>query len=224
MNIGAELFSFYFCLAMNIFAGAVLALALFFIHWRALFHNTRLQHIIGLSAVSLLGVWMIRAGISDGLGIHFYLITALHLLLGWQIAIWVAAFAMLGTIAAGAESFAGFGINMLVSVITPLLTNYLVWSWHDRSTMTNPFSFIFLVAGLGAAASVFTGGLMMTTILVGNDIYSLDTVIDQFWIYLPLIALPEATINGLIITMLIVFYPEWVRLFNTERYFDKRLR
>lgn len=224
MNIGAELFSAYFCLAMNALAGAVLVLALFFIHWRQLFNNALMQHVIGLSMVSLMGVWLIRAGISDGLGIHFYLITALHLLLGWQIAIWVAAFAMLGTIAAGAESFAGFGINMLVSVITPLLTNYCIWRWHDRSNMNNPFSFIFLVAALGAAASVLTGGLVMTLILVGNGIYPLDKVIEQFWIYLPLIALPEATINGLITTVLIVFCPEWVRLFDQKRYFGEHFR
>ena len=219
MNISPDLFDFNFTLYANILAILILCLACFFIDWRQLANNQLLQHIIGFSAVALLLVWLIRAGISDGLGIHFYLITALHLMLGWQLAIWVACFAMLGTIASGMETFAGFGINMLVSVVTPLLTNYTIWKLHDRSSLHNPFSFIFLVACLGAACSVITGGLVMTAILVLEDVYALETVIEQFWVFVPLIALPEATINGLIITGLIVFFPEWVRLFDQNRYF-----
>lgn len=224
MNISAELFSSEFSLLLNIFACAILLLALFFINWKQLFSTPSIQHVVGFCSIALLCVWLIRAGISEGLGIHFFLITAVHLLLGWQLAVWTAAFAMLGTIAAGAESFSGFGINMLVSVITPLLTNYCVWKLHDRSSLNNPFSFIFLVACLGAACSVVTGGLAMSLILLGNEIYPLDTIVNQFWIYVPLIALPEATINGLIITVLIVYVPEWVRLFDTKRYYGDRFR
>lgn len=222
MNISPGLFSSDFTFLANLLSIAVLVLALFFIHWRALFDDTRIQHVLGLCSVSLMAGWMIRAGISDGLGIHFYLITALHLLLGWQLAIWVACAAMIGTIFAGVETWDGFGINMLVAVITPLLTNYVIWKLHDMSSNHNPFSFIFLVACLGAACSVVTGGLMMTAMLVSQEVYALKTVIEQFWIYLPLIALPEATINGLIITVLIVYHPEWVRLFDQKRYFGDR--
>jgi len=224
MNISAGLFSELFLVAANIFVGAILILALFFVHWQQLLNNQRIQHLLGLCATSLFFGWMIRAGISDGLGIHFYLITAVHLLLGWQLAIWVACFAMLGTVLIGLESFSGFGVNMIVSVITPLLTNYVIWKLHDRSQMTNPFSFIFLVACLGAASSVFTGGLVMTALLAGAQVYPLETIVNEFWIYLPLIALPEATINGLIITVLIVYYPEWVRLFDEKRYYGERFR
>ena len=224
MNISAGLFSGQLTIAFNCAAIAILALALRFVRWQILLSNAKLQHVFGFSFIVLMGIWLIRAGITDGLGIHFYLITALHLLLGWELAIWVAAFAMLGTIAAGAESLSGFGINMIVSVVTPLLTNYVVWKLHDRSNFNNPFSFIFLVACLGAALSVVSGGLVMTALLVLSGTYSLELTIEQFWVFVPLIALPEATINGLIITVLIVFAPEWVRLFDQKRYYGDRFR
>lgn len=209
---------------INALVAAILLLALAFINWKQLLSNACIQHVVGFCSITLLCVWLLRAGISEGLGIHFFLITTVHLLLGWQLAIWAAAFAMLGTIAAGAESLSGFGINMLVSVITPLLTNYCVWNLHDRSRQNNPFSFIFLVAFLGAACSVITGGIVMSVILIWSDIYALSTIINQFWIYAPLIALPEATINGLITTVLIVYVPEWVRLFDEKRYYGDRFR
>ena len=221
MNISADLFSNGFIWFTNILAFAALALAVFFIHWKAILHDTRVQHVIGFCTVALMFIWSLRAGISDGLGIHFFLITVVHLLMGWQLAIWVAALAISGTIGLGLESPEGFGINMLVSVLIPLLTNYCVWLAHDRSKSTHPFSFIFLVAFLGGAASVITSGLMMTLILWSQSIYSFEQITNEFWVFIPLIAAPEATINGMLISILIFNHPEWVRLFDQNRYLSK---
>lgn len=221
MNISADLFSGGFIWFANILAFAALVLALFFIHWRAIIEDSRVQHVIGFCTIVLMIAWSLRAGISDGLGIHFFLITAVHLLMGWQLAIWVAALAITGTIILGMESPEGFGINMLVSVIVPLLTNYCIWRLHDRSNATHPFSFIFLVAFLGGAVSVITSGLVMTMMLWIQGIYSIEQISNEFWVFMPLIAFPEATINGMIISILIFNHPAWVRLFDQNRYLGK---
>ena len=221
MNISADLFSDGFIWFANALAIAALVLALFFIHWRAIAEDSRVQHVIGFCTMVLMIAWSLRAGISDGLGIHFFLVTAVHLLMGWQLAIWVAALAIGGTVVLGLESIEGFGINMLVSVIVPLLTNYCIWLAHDRSKATHPFSFIFLVAFLGGAISVIASGMVMTTILWTQDIYSFEQIANEFWVFIPLIAFPEATINGMLISILIFNHPEWVRLFDQARYLGK---
>lgn len=221
MNISADLFSSGLIWFTNALAISALILALFFIHWRAIIEDSRVQHIIGFCTIALMIAWPLRAGISDGLGIHFFLITAVHLLMGWQLAIWVAALAIIGTIILGQESPEGFGINMLVSVIVPLLTNYTVWRLHDRSNATHPFSFIFLVAFLGGAISVIASGLVMTLMLWTLGVYSFEQIANEFWVFIPLIAFPEATINGMIISILIFNHPQWVRLFDQNRYFGK---
>jgi uncharacterized membrane protein len=218
VNISADLFGDTFIWWSNLLVASVLILSLFFIHWKAIVSDSRIQHVLGFCSVSLMVAWSIRAGISDGLGIHFFLITAIHLLLGWQLAIWVACFALSGTILMGLESVEGFGINMLVSVIVPLLSNYIVWKVHDRSKATHPFSFVFLVAFLGGAMSVISSGLVMSTVLWVQNIYSLERIINEFWVFIPLIAAPEATINGMIISFLVFNHPEWVRLFDRKRY------
>lgn len=221
MNISADLFGSGFIWLANGLAIAALVLALFFIHWRAIIEDARVQHVIGFCTVILMIAWSLRAGISDGLGIHFFLITAVHLLMGWQLAIWVAALAIIGTIVLGLESLEGFGVNMLVSVIVPLLTNYTVWRIHDRSSATHPFSFIFLVAFLGGAVSVLASGAVMSILLWSQGIYSFEQISNEFWVFIPLIAAPEATINGMIISILIFNHPEWVRLFDQDRYLGK---
>ena len=221
MNISADLFSSGLIWFTNALAISALILALFFIHWHAIVEDSRIQHIIGFCTIALMIAWSLRAGISDGLGIHFFLITAVHLLMGWQLAIWVAALAIIGTIILGQESPEGFGINMLVSVIVPLLTNYTIWRLHDRSKATHPFSFVFLVAFLGGAISVIASGLVMTLMLWTLGVYSFEQIANEFWVFIPLIAFPEATINGMIISILIFNHPQWVRLFDQNRYFGK---
>lgn len=222
MNISPDLFSSAFIWFANIVVFAALVLSLFFIHWSALRQDTRIQHILGLCTVVLMVIWSIRAGISDGLGIHLFLITALHLLMGWQLAIWVACFAITGTILVGLESAEGFGVNMLVSVLIPLISNYCVWLAHHKSNAMHPFSFVFLVAFLGGALSVFASGIAMTAIVLIEGIYSFEQVVNEFWIFIPLIAFPEAFINGMLISILIFNHPEWVRLFDQQRYFGTR--
>ena len=58
----------------------------------------------------------------------------------------------------------------------------------------------------------------MSAVMLMMDVYTFDRLVHEFWQYAPLIAFPEATINGIIITVLVVYYPEWVRLFDPAYY------
>ena len=43
-----------------------------------------------------------------------------------------------------------------------------------------------------------------------DGIYSWDTVIDNYMLLIPLILFPEGFINGVTMTLLVVYKPEWV--------------
>lgn len=219
MNLSADLFSPAWYLTFNALFGLTLLLSLFFIHWQHLFNDTSLQHRLGLALIAVIFIWSIRAGISEGLGIHFFLITSIHLIFGWQLAIWVIAIALLGMVLIGKEVWQGIGINAFVSAIIPMLCTYTVWRVQEAKKLYNPFAFIFLVCCLGAVLSIIASGILLTWLLWAAEIYSLDEIYQQFWIYVPLIALPEATINGIIITGLIVYRPHWVKFFDPDKYY-----
>lgn len=219
MNLSANLFSPAWYITFNILFGLVLLLSLFFIHWQELANNKGLQHRLGMALIAVICIWSLRAGVSEGLGIHFFLITAIHLIFGWQLAIWVVALALLGMVWIGKEAWQGIGINAFVSAVVPILCTYTVWRIQQIKQIFNPFAFIFLVCCLGAALSIIASGLLMTWLLWAAGAYSLEEIYHQFWIYAPLIALPEATINGIIITGMIVYRPHWVRLFDQDKYY-----
>ena len=219
MNLSAGLFSANWYISFNVLFGALLLLSFYFINWSNLYADKGLQHRLGFALVAVITIWSVRAGVSEGLGIHFFLITAVHLIFGWQLAIWVVAFALLGMALSGKEVWQGVGINAFVSAIVPMLCTYALWRIHIAKKMYNPFAFIFLVCFAGAILSVIASGLFMTWLLWAANIYELSFIVDEFWIYVPLIALPEATINGIIVTGMIVFRPQWVKFFDQDKYY-----
>ena len=220
VNITADLFPpiWYWC--FDIAFVLLLILATGFMDWKELKADKELQHRFGASLVILVLIWSMRAGVSTGLGIHFFLVTTLHLVFGWQIALYSVALAMFGMVWIGCESWQGIGINGFVSGVVPILCTYILWKIQKRSRLNSPFAFVFLVAFLGAIISVIVSGLLMTVIFLGARVYSFDHIVSQFWIYVPLIALPEAVLNGMFITGLIVYKPDWVKLFDQKKYFN----
>ncbi|WP_315982595.1 hypothetical protein [Aliamphritea spongicola] len=40
--------------------------------------------------------------------------------------------------------------------------------------------------------------------------------------YLPLIMFPEGLLNGIIMTAMMVFHPDWIRTFDAKAYIDEQ--
>jgi uncharacterized membrane protein len=219
MNLTADLFSASWYWTFNGLFLLALLVAWWRLDWKVFQADSQLQHRFGFALVILVLIWSMRAGVSTGLGIHFFLVTTLHLVFGWQLAISAVFFSLLGMVWIGRESWQGIGINGWVSGMVPIICTWFLWRVQHWMRWYNPFAFIFIVAFLGAAISVVASGLLMTLIFVGAGVYPLAEVVDQFWIFVPLIALPEAVINGIFVSGLVVFKPEWVKLFD-RRYLD----
>ncbi len=222
MNLTAELFPTGWYLLFNLIYLVTLGYALRTAPWALLKEDTGLQHRLGFSLVLLVLIWSLRAGVDQGLGIHFFMVTALHLVFGWRLALLVVTLGQLGMVVVGQEAWQGVGLNAVTSGLAPILTTWLVWQWQERKQLYNPFVFIFLVAFGGAILSVLVSGLVMTAAFTWSGVYSLAEVKESFWLFVPLIALPEGVLNGMIIAGLVVFKPEWVALFDEDKYYPKR--
>lgn len=186
--------------------------------WRDLFQNNALQHRVGFAIVVLVVMWSMRAGVTDGLGIHFYLITCFHLMFGWRLSVLLVALVQLGMIIIGNEAWTAFGINGLTAGIIPIIATYIAWRFVEHRQWYNPFAYIFGVAFAGSAFAVVCSGIFMTLVFLLLGIYSLELIVYEYWAFVPLVALPEAILNGMAIAALIVFKPEWVAMYDEEKY------
>ena len=65
-----------------------------------------------------------------------------------------------------------------------------------------------------------TGGTGLALTLIAADLHTVEKVIDEYWRLLPLIMLPEALLNSILMAGMLVYFPDWVRTFDGRRYLD----
>ncbi|PIE25002.1 MAG: hypothetical protein CSA60_02430 [Neptuniibacter caesariensis] len=203
----------YFCALVAAFKSAP---------WGVINQNRILQHMLLGATVLLMLLWSMRAGVSPGLGIHFLGMTVMTLVFGWDLAILAATLALVGMAAIGKESWDGLFVNGVCSVLLPVATTYLIYWYVEKRLLKNFFVFLFVCGFIGAGISTAMSGLATSSILILDGVYDLDKIIHEYIRYLPLIMFPEGLLNGIFLTGLMVFHPDWVRTFDAQRYIDEQ--
>jgi uncharacterized membrane protein len=200
-------------LAAHMLWAASTVVALMRVPYRVL-NRGRVQHLILGSIVGLIGAWHLHAGIMPGLDFHFLIMTTVTLLLGWALAMVVGSLAALAMVLVGAWSGQVLALEILASVLVPVLTTSLLLKVSLDFWPTQPFAYIFCGAffggALAAAGSVFTRVVMLAL----SGVYALPTMTSEYLPFLPLYAFPEAILNGMLITVLVVYQPTWLRTYR----------
>lgn len=189
--------------------------------FQELLSNRFRQHLIFGSAASLFFLWLFRTGIPDSPTVHFLWLTALCLTLGYRHAIIASGLTFLGMIIVGYEPLNMWGVKGLLGVAIPVGLTYLIYNFSFHKLYRHFFMYIFVCA-------FFTGALMISVkMLLLSGYYHLDGIYDDGVIYdnyimlIPLMLFSEAMLNGITMTMLVVYKPQWVYTFYDKFYFDE---
>ena len=182
--------------------------------WHLIFSDPSRQHLLMGATVTICLLWIVRMEVVTGIHIHYLGLTGLTILLGWKFAILVSVLALFLLSLFGVESLWAAPLNLWVSIVLPITFSYLwlrsIWAWIHKQ----PFLFIFIGAFFNSAFAAALSMLVMANILVGMGFYSWVGVFEEVLAFSPMILLPEAIINGMFVSCLIVFKPEWVRLYH----------
>ena len=147
-------------------------------------------------------------------------LTALALTLGLRWSIIAATLALLGVTALGYEQWQMLGINGLLGIVIPIGITHLIYNLSFHRLPRNLFLYIFV-------CGFFPGALMIALkmFLLGGY-YTLDgtydwiTVKDNFLVLIPLMLFPEGMLNGMTMTLLVIYKPHWVYTFHDKFYID----
>ena len=201
----------------NTFYALVLLWAVIRTPWIELFSDSRKQHLLCGTVLAIFLLWLVRRDFGSGLSVHFLGMAATTLLLNAPLAILAASFAQLALCLTGHSQLIAFGVNGLLQIVIPVLITQLCANAVERRKPENLFVFIFCAgffpAALGVAACV-----LASTGILWLDGYAMPPWLSDFAPYLWLIMFPEAFINGMLISGLVVFKPEWLETFNRTRY------
>lgn len=188
--------------------------------WSMLASSANLNTFLGATVI-LLGLWLIKAGIKPGLNLHLLGATALTLMFRPWFAILALAL-VIGGLTVHSGQYAAYPANLLLMGVLPVAVSWNIYRFVDRKLPNHFFIYIFLNGFFGAALAILSVGLASTAYatLAGN--YMIDYLLENYLPYYFLMAWAEAFATGMIMTVLVVYRPEWVSTFDDRRYLDSK--
>lgn len=190
--------------------------------WHEFVANKKRQHLVFGSAVALFVLWLFRAGIYDGLSVHFLWLVALTLTVGFRYGILVGTFALLGVTLLGKENISMLGVNGLLGVVVPVACSYLIYMMSFHKLPRHLFVYIFVCAFFPGALVIALKMALIGSYYAIDGIHTWDVVKDNYLVLIPLLLFPEGMLNGMTITLLVIYKPDWIYTFHDKFYIENK--
>nr|WP_245399653.1 energy-coupling factor ABC transporter permease [Atopomonas sediminilitoris] len=185
--------------------------------WIELMSDSRRQHLLFGCVFALVLLWLVRRDFAPGLAFHFIGLTVVTLLLDWPLALLAGFAGQCALCALGRMEWAALGFNAVLWLALPVLIAQGCALWVERRQPRNLFVYIFLCGFFPAALTALAVALLGLWLLQWGGL-ALPYWLQDYAGYLWLVMFPEAFINGMLVSALVIFKPEWLETFNRSRY------
>lgn len=188
--------------------------------WRRLLDNSLSHGFLG-TCVLLLVLWHIATRQFPGLNYHYLGATLLTLMFRWQLAFVGMNLVLLGMYFSGEGQWQTLPINALTMGLIPILIAYGLYRLVEWKLPNHLFVYLFVNAFFGAALTIAAAVTISALLLIAAGVYHLDYLLKDYFPFLPLMMFPESFITGMLTTLAVVFYPQWVLTFDDAKYLNK---
>lgn len=193
------------------------ALCAFTAPWGRLRDPERLNVWLGM-VVLLTLIWSLKAGVKPGLVLHLLGATVFTLSFGPALAFVGLSLVMLGVaLNEGAGAFA-YAINALLLGGLGVLFSQGLFRLFSWIFPRHFFVYIFVNAFLGSALTIVGVGFGICALLALAGAYAWDYLIEEYFLYFLLLGFSEAWLSGTVMTLFVVYRPNWVLTFDDTRY------
>ena len=208
-------------MAANWLYWPLLLYALYRAPWRIIRQNDS-SNILFAACAAIFLLWQLRINVAEGLSVHLLGMTVLTLMFRWQVALIANALVLAGITLFNQLDVQAFAINGLLSGALPIAISYLIWRLNEWYLPANYFVYIFIAAFLAAAVSMIVTGYVSYQLLSSalNQLSS-QTLDEYLLIFVPLMY-PEAFLTGAVISIFVIYKPQWISTFDDRRYLGRR--
>jgi uncharacterized membrane protein len=189
--------------------------------WRRLAEDAGSHLFLG-ACVATLAAWSIHPEALQGLDFHLLGATVFTLMLGPQLAILGLSVVMVALARMRGVPLESLPISIVLLAVLPVALSVTVLRVAERVLPRNLFVYLFVAAFLGSAAAMVTSGSTSVGLLATYGAPGTAAMAQQFLPYCFLLGFAEATLTGMIMTLLVVYQPAWVSTFCDERYLARR--
>jgi len=206
----------------DVAAVAAFGLAALSAPWRVWLDDRERQWVWLLGLAVLLGVWSMKAGITPGLSLRFLLVTALTLMHGWQLAVIGSALVLAVLCITGEAAWSSFGANLLCMAVVPAFFTAWFHEFVHSRLPHNYFIYFFVTVFVGSALAFNLAGLARLALLAASGTVEAAHVGPEYFAVLPFMSFGEATVNGMVMAMAVVYRPQWVMSFDDRLYLRRK--
>lgn len=186
-------------------------------HWARLKDSALSNLWLGMTVV-LVFLWSMKAGIKPGLTLHLLGATAFTLCFGPYLAFIGLSLVLAGVLVNSGGDWTSFALNSLLAAGVGIAVSWRVFGLAERWLPKNLFVYLFVNGFFGAALSVMAVGVCASLILALGNAYSPEYLLGEYLPYFLLLGFSEAWLSGMVMTLLVVYRPEWVATFDGSRY------
>ena len=175
-------------------------------------------HVLFGGVLGLALLWTLKATIGSGFTFHLLGVSLLTLLAGPQLALVGAALAVAIVTALRDGLWANYALNALAMGVIPVLVTMAALRVAERRLPPNFFVYIFVVAFFGSGLAMFVAGVVASAAVVVGGGQPAAVVFEEYLPFFIYLAFGEATVTGMLVTLLVVYRPAWVSTFDDARY------
>ena len=214
MNLFAENLTLPFIVAGWLLFLGVLFWALKTAPWHKVNGDKGAQHVLLAAVVVVFFTWQLSASLGGGLTFHFLLMTILTLMFSPQFALIGMALSLVGVTFESELGWLSFGLNAVIMGVLPIMITALMLSLSQRFLENNFFVYVFFNAFLAAAIGVVLSLSLGAWVLWVSEVHTLEVLKQTFIPFIPLMAMPEGFVNGMLMAALVLLKPQWVSSFH----------
>ena len=230
MNVNPQFFNSFWIMAGALLYGWVLLKAVRAAQWLRL-RNPADVNVLLNTIVSVFLIWLMNTGFQDSESLviptlHLLGATLMTMMFGWAFAVLAMSVVLIAFTIMNAplvsDSLYTLPWNALATCVLPVLVSYQLFRIVDQRLPNNFFIYIFVCTFFGAALAMASVILATTGIHYLSGAYSLGKLSYAYIPYGLILMLPEAFITGMLMSVFVVYHPEWVSTFDDRRYLRKR--
>ena len=197
------------------------ARSLFRAPWSLLKESERLNVWLGMIVLLTL-IWSLKAGVKPGLSLHLLGATVFTLSFGPHLAFIGLSLVLFGISLNGEAGYLAFGLNALLMAGVGVLLSQAIYRSVFRLLPRHFFVYIFANGFFGAALTVFGVGLVAAVVLAIAGAYEWNYLASEYLPYFLLIGFSEAWLSGMLMTLFVIYRPNWVATFDDSSYLTNK--
>ena len=211
---------------VNYFLLVIVSVILLFIAsrvpWQRLIEQKRL-HIWILTIFFLSLIWNLRASLDSGVNIHLLGTTLMALMFGWRLGVLAMSLVCIAACLWGNISLDNLGMAIIINAFFSITVCYFIFLLVEACLPRNVYIYLFVSSFFGAALTFILTGSLSALVLGFFQVYEWNYLFNMYLPFYYLLSFAEAFTTCGLITLLIVYYPQWVYSFRDERYLNDKV-